>query len=298
MRELPLRLAILSTPRSGNIWVQHLLSALYHLERLAPNAPPYVSWHTLPPRCVLILHWRPEEQLRGRLRQHGFRWLTLARHPLDVLVSILHFVLHGPTDRWLLGQGGNEEAIVGVGPTSAAFLQYATGPRAAALLSITPAWWVCAEGLKLRYEDLVAHPETELQRLVEALGVRPLRSINEAIAANGLDTIRALHAPAAHHFWQGQPGLWRQVLPAAVARAIAAAHPGPLTQLGYTCDPDPTLSENRAEERWRELTWPGLVADLQQHRLLRTALRDLNTELAALKAENHRLRHQQKLLPA
>ena len=87
----------------------------------------------------------------------------LARHPLDVLVSILHFASHEPqTARWLDGEGGDESSILGAEPASAAFLASATGPRARALLAVTPEWWPHG-GVAVRYEDAVGSPEAALE---------------------------------------------------------------------------------------------------------------------------------------
>jgi hypothetical protein len=50
----------------------------------------------------------------------------LARHPLDVLVSMLNFIRHEPlTARWLEGNAEIPKTLVGQAPTSENFLNYA-----------------------------------------------------------------------------------------------------------------------------------------------------------------------------
>jgi hypothetical protein len=51
------RIAILSTLRSGNMWLRRLLGAIYDLEELSANTPAAVPWNELPKACVLQLHW-------------------------------------------------------------------------------------------------------------------------------------------------------------------------------------------------------------------------------------------------
>lgn len=267
MSHLPsLRLALISTPRSGNNWLQHLLSTAYDLPRLSADTLPQVDWARLPPRCALILHWPRTPQLVDLLDQHGCRVLVLARHPCDVLLSILQFSLHHDPDRWLERSGGDERAIVGALPISPEFLAYATGPRAAALLDVSRQWWTEPGVQAVRYEELVANPQVRFEQVINALGVPPIRSAAEAVVTNTLTELRRQHAAARHHFWQGRPGIWRMLLPASIASAIFCAHRVLFRELGYECAADPALDEAQAEVNWYRLTWPRLVEDLQTTR--------------------------------
>ena len=137
-----LRVAIISTPRSGNTWLRHLLSRLYQAATIPFHSPIEIEWNKLPADCILQLHWHPEPSFLAHLESGGFRVVVLARHPLDVLISILHFALTDQTLRWLEGEGGNERPIFGAMPRSTAFTDYATGPRAKALLAISHEWYV------------------------------------------------------------------------------------------------------------------------------------------------------------
>lgn len=252
-----LRLAVIGSPRSGNMWLRRLLVALYGLEERSAHTPREVPWRELPERCVLQIHWHPELPFRRRLRAAGFRPVVLVRHPLDALVSILHFAGHEPeTARWLDGEKGDESSIVGLDPTSPAFRDYAVGPRAQALLSVSPAWWGRAV-FATRYVDLVEAPERELARLVAALGEPTVVSPAEAVERV---TFAGLAREAANrHFWQGRPGHWRELLPAEQAHAIGAAYEGLLRRFGYTVEPDPALTPEIARARWAERAAPPAV---------------------------------------
>jgi hypothetical protein len=244
-----LRLAVVSTPRVGNMWLRRQLVALFGLEERSAHTPDEVCWESLPDACVLQLHWPRTRHFARTLEQHGFRVLVVARHPLDVLLSILHFAAHEPeTNRWLDGAFGGERSIVGVDPSSGAFRAYATGRRARALIDVSSQWW--ERGLvSIRYEDLVAEPAVELGRIVDALGVTP--SLPPKAVA-GVVTFGSLREEAVNqHFWQGRPNHRRELLPPEVATELARPYRRVLGRLGYDVQPDPRLSHEEAAALWQ-----------------------------------------------
>jgi hypothetical protein len=291
-----LRVAVVSTPRSGSTWLSKLLAVAYDLPDRAVHNPSEVDWQQLPPGLVLQLHWRRTPPFLARLEENGFRVLTVARHPLDVLISVLHFALHDrSTARWLEGEEGNERAICGVMPCSAAFRAYATGRRAAALLSVSREWWADAAALRVRYEDLVARPHDELERLADALGEAPRVAAAEALAATTIPRLRQ-RLGSDHHCWQGQPGLWRGLLPADHARAIADAHADSLADFGYVCDPDSALGAAEADANWVRLVWSDLAEKLPGVQLAERRVAEARAWLAASEQALGELRGQHATL--
>jgi hypothetical protein len=276
-----LRLALISTPRTGNNWLLNLLSRVYGLPGFSPTSLPNVPWQDLPPECAIILHWRRTPELVKLLQIHRFQAITMARHPLDVLLSILHFTLREPTDGWLEGEGGNEQPILGLAPGSQGFLDYACGPRARALLGVTGDWWDAPDCLQVRYEDLVENPKLVMERLAEALGVPPRFSPEAAAASTTLPRLRAQFTDRQHHFWQGKPGLWKELLPHDHAQQIARTHEECFHHLGYVWDPDPGLTSEEAEAHWWTLLGTqGTVPVLQK--TLTQVKRDLEITRARL----------------
>jgi hypothetical protein len=253
-RPANLRLLIVSTPRVGNTWTRILLTKLYGFDEV-PNGelfvhdPSQVPWDNLPPRCILQLHWHRVEPFLTLLRKHRFRSLTLVRHPLDVLISVLQLSQHTTeTACWLGSEGGDESPILGASPRSDAFLSYATGPRAKALLSVSLEWWNSPRVLKARYEDLVQDTTGCYRSLTAALGHVESQRLEAAIASCALD--RLVTATTGPHFWQGKPGLWKSLIPADEAHAITAAHEKVFRTFGYKCDPDYNLTAAQADANW------------------------------------------------
>ncbi|MEX2236928.1 MAG: sulfotransferase domain-containing protein [Dehalococcoidia bacterium] len=302
-----LRIAIVSTGRSGTTWLQLLLSHLYDaapvgardwdattgsfatdggaglVGRLIQRAAgqDYATWPqfwgSLPSRAIIHAHWHAHPPLVEELADRGVPVVTMARHPLDVLISHLAWVNRNQSEDLGLS------FLRGATPTSEAFLDFATGKLAQWLLAITPGWWLREGVARVRYEDLADDPQRELKALAEALGLERRLSVEDALAAAGRESLQqkasgvagflpspvrgrllALWAGLSRgsrrafveqhrerkHYWQGTPGLWREFLPAESARTIAAAHQQSFECLGYDCDPDPNLTPAEAEANW------------------------------------------------
>lgn len=280
----PLRFAIISTPRSGNTWLLHVLARLTGGPPVAVYNPSDLDWPALPSPCVLQVHWHPTAAFLGLLEQHGFRVVVLARHPLDVLISILHFALHEPTARWLEGEAGNERPVYGAMPCSTAFQDYAAGKRTAALLSVTPEWWLRPDSHRLRYEDMVADAHTVVQRLVDGLAFTPAVSVADALEATTIPKMRVA-TDNNPHFWQGKTGLWKKLLTAEVAGRVARTHADVFANLGYEVDADPSLTPAEADENWLKLVWSDLSEELQNVRRNRRAMAELQAKFQSSQAE-------------
>jgi hypothetical protein len=278
-----LRLAILSTPRSGNTWVRESLAALYDLEQISGHLPNQIDWENLPRRCVIQIHWYPWPKFLARLERLRIRPVALARHPLDILLSWLNYAYYVHLEGYCQGSGVCTEcAIVGALPTSETFLDYARGEPGRLLLCYTPAWWDRPGVLRARYEELVAEPEAAFGSLVGQVDEPPRRSIAEVVESTSIRRLKPSQEVWQYHYWQGQPGLWRAMLPAAEARAIAAANPEPFEALGYACDPDEALEGAQADLNWFRLQ---LDSTREHLALERAKHRQKAKDLAALEGE-------------
>ena len=219
--DAPLRIALLGTPRSGNTWLRLLVGAATGIPTVAMHERTDSALAELPRECVVQIHWRREPDFLNLLAAHGFRVLTIARHPLDVLVSILQFAIHdSESDRWLLGRGGDESGLFGAMPGSRAFAEYGTGDRARELFGVTGDWWEQPGATSVRFEELVRDPIGQLLRLRNLFRPDSTADLSEIVARHELAELRTNSFNS--HFWKGQPGLWRQLLTAEIAGEIAA----------------------------------------------------------------------------
>jgi hypothetical protein len=277
----PLRLAVVSTPRSGNTWLRMMLARLYDVPELAVHRLAPGDWAGLPTACVLQLHWRRTPEFEAELATHGFRVVVIVRHPLDVLVSVLQFAVHNPeAQEWLAGENGDERPLWGVTPAGPAFAAYAVSPRAASLLAVSREWAARPDAVTVRYEELVAGPAGVLVSVAGRLGVAPVTDPAAAVAECGMGKLRPGNFNS--HYWQGRPGLWREVVPAESARAIAVAHAGVFADLGYAADADQDLTPAAAEARWAELAGAKLSQTLLDGRAAREDLVKARREFDSL----------------
>lgn len=249
------RVAIISSPRSANTWLRRLLVEFLALEERPVHTPGELDWSRVPERCVLQLHWPRVPELTQRLDAHGFHICVLVRHPLDTLISILHFAAHEPdTARWLDGAHGDERTIAGADPCSDAFVDYAIGPRAHALLGVTPQWWTTPGVDRLRFEELISRPVSTLERLASNTGAVPVMSAADAVRT--VSFARMQQEGDKEHFWRGQPGLWRALLPTAQAEPIAQSYRAHADRFHYDLTADPRLTPGTARRNWHTVARP------------------------------------------
>lgn len=247
----PLRIAIMSTPRSGTTWLRNLLAEALSCHTFSVHHPDAVDWTSQPARTVCQLHWLPDDDLLRAWRTHGVRVVSIARHPLDVLVSILNFAQEArETGRWLGGLGGDEERLRGATPVSPEFVEYAESERAGALLSVTPAWWSRPGTVRVRYEQLREESSDEIAVIARELG-EPVLGGTTTVTMQDLteqDPARSFH------FWRGNPGDWHSLLTQDVADRIVSRHRQVFDALGYDeVNADPALDPTTAERNWYEL---------------------------------------------
>ena len=175
--------------------------------------------------------------------------MTVARHPLDVLISILHFCIYeSESEHWLLGAGGSESGIQAAMPRSRPFVEYATGPRAAALLAVTPDWWGRPDVLGIKYEDCIRDTDAELRRIEAAFG--PVRDGSRAVVIEACSLGELRKGAINNHFWKGSPGLWRALLPAAETAEIAPAVPVFVRPSAPRPGRSPRLRQTAIDCRW------------------------------------------------
>lgn len=246
------RIAVMSTPRVGNAWLRTILNKFLGAETAAFHHPRDIPWEELSGGFVMQLHWPPTDELVAKLRDNRFSIVTLARHPADVLLSILQYSQRAAeTHRWLGGSGGDEAVLRGADPSTEAFRSYVRSQRARDLLSLSPTW-SAVEGCRLvRYEDLVRDPLEHIEALGASFGLAPSHRAAIAVSASG---VRSAHSSGASHSRQGRPGSWRNLLSADVAREIATVHHEALALGAYDVQgASSELTDEAIRDRWSRL---------------------------------------------
>lgn len=247
-----MRIAIISTPRSGNTWLKRMLVSSCNGAELATHYPYEIDWASLPPENVILqFHWGRTSKLELLLEEHGFKVVVLQRHPLDVLISILQFARHEPqTAFWLAGDGGNEEAIHTASPLDSAFLEYAMSQRAKQLLSVSLQWSEWRDSHVVKYEDLVKDVDKVFGELVQKLRLQT-ENVDMAIQVNNIAALRKTSTN--NHFWQGKPNIWQKLIPIEYAKNIENFHQELFINSGYSAKSNHDLSPLQAQTNWEAL---------------------------------------------
>jgi hypothetical protein len=227
-----------------------MLAQAIGAKELAAHAPDEIPWNNLETPVIVAMHWRQTPEFREFLTRRGFETIVIVRNPLDILISILRFSQHEPaTAQWLAGEGGDESVLRGVDPASPQFLEYALSTRASLLLHVSAEWQAPAREV-LRYEDLVADPEGTLDLAVRSLNCKSVMSSREVERAHTPDFMKSL---SPHHFWKGEPGIWRRLIPADYRRAIYDRYADLFELWNFDCPDDFPLSREQAKANWKSL---------------------------------------------
>jgi len=241
------RLFLACTPRTGNTWFRKMVAQATGGVDAAAHSPSEIAWESVETPCIVAMHCHRTPAFQSFLADAGFDVLTMVRHPLDVLVSILHFSKYEPaTARWLEGEGGDESPLRCADPTSAEFLDYALSRRAALLLNVSSEWYSSAREV-VHYERLVADTAGTLDAILRRLGCSMHATADDVAIHNSLDRLRRF---SKYHFWRGEPGLWRRVIPASYQLSIYEGHRDLFELWGYPRPDESPLLAEEARETW------------------------------------------------
>ena len=245
-----MRIALISTPRSGNTWIRHLLADIYDLHQYAVHNPNDINWEELPTNLIVQIHWRNSQSFREDLIKNSFRVVTINRHPLDVLISILHFSQYeNDTKFWLGGYGGDESSLLGASPLSSSFLDYSVSKRAQALLGVTSDWMKIDSTISVSYEAMVDDQVNTLKSLTTVLGGNPV-GYDQAIRKNSIVELRKNSNN--YHFWQGKPNLWTELLTSQEVLYIRD-YQICLNDSEYNFEASKYLTSNMAISNWKSI---------------------------------------------
>ena len=234
------------------------MAEMFGLQQLAVHRPEDVPWNELPDNFILKLHWHRSDEFIQLLKKFKFQVVTIARHPLDTLISILQFAPKElQTALWLDRLEGDESGIHGLSPSDAKFLSYCEGRRAKALLDVTADWWLDPDVTQIKYEDLVSARDRTLSTLALKLCAPIKMLINQPDQQDRFSMASLRSTSSNGHFWQGLPGLWQRMFTTDDAIRLSLSHSNYIQLFGYSyqrahCNMDVNRESINAE--WNILT--------------------------------------------
>lgn len=264
-----------SYPKSGNTWVRCLLDSLGRsgeapdLARLGETCPNAATRHWI--EGVLELptsDLTPEELIAARIEaarsvgisSGGHCFLKVhdrydaAMFPSDLSAGAV-LILRDPRDvalSWAAHLGRDVDTAIGIMGCEGYMLGWPDQRLSPHLPQTVGSWsehavsWLDQEAiprLVLHYEDLLARPLEEANRLVDFLGLGlDGEVVSRAVRSCGFERLQGLEAqggfgerPAAMpaFFRQGRAGSWRRALSADQVTAIELRHGPVMRRLGY-----------------------------------------------------------------
>ncbi|NWJ96576.1 MAG: sulfotransferase domain-containing protein [Chloroflexi bacterium] len=238
-----LKILIISTPKTGNTWLKHLLATIYNLpvvylpgelvpENLVNPGPRWISHH----------HFYPQSSVTDWAEQNQVVLITTIRHPGDAFISLYNhsrnftvelFQLDSPAH--LMGRDNNHN-----GSNSIAYLKN----HFPHMLSISLSWMRSQKSIVVRYEDLWRDPVATLQKLTDTICEVPLNQLGLAVDLCSIALVRnSANAAQSKFFRTGKIGNWRKELSPEVMAIFRTLQPYPaqFAALGYTLDPNDPL---------------------------------------------------------
>jgi len=252
-----LRILILSTPKTGNTWLRHLLAGVYRLPQF--YVPPPIDCASLDKageRWVTHYHTRPNPELLSWIRRNRAVVITTIRHPGDVLISLYHHVHDFRSEtidqdflRGMLSTGFERRGIT----------TYAADQPFSADLDCSLEWMACEGTHTVRYEDLRADPVAALRELTSRIHPAPLERIEAAVEMCDIDVMRRRAGNFGGFFRQGRIGDWRQMLAPDVIELFRSQHPyaTQMARLGYSTEPADAAPPMRVPARRHPMTTLG-----------------------------------------
>ncbi len=232
---------LVSYPRSGNTWMRFLIHNLLHAEEPASftgidRGIPGIYRHTdralrhLPGPRILKSHERFDPRYK--------KVIYIARDPRDVLISYYHYHLKlgRINETYSLDEyashfvAGELDSFGSWGENAGSWLEARRG----------------SEGfLLLRYEDLLKHPERELDKVASLLQANvPDEQLARAVSLSSAEHMRVLEKEGSWKAMKNtridkafvrsaREGVWKHELPAASVAKVEAAWGGLMRELGY-----------------------------------------------------------------
>jgi hypothetical protein len=249
-----LRILILSTPKTGNTWLRHLLAGVYRLPQF--YVPPPLDCAKLDKageRWVTHYHTRPNRELLSWIRTNRAVVVTTIRHPGDVLLSLYHHI-HEFRNETL--DHNFLRRMVSTGFERRGMTTYAADQPFSADLDCSLEWMAYEGTHTVRFEDLRADPVATLRELTSRIHPAPLERMEAAVEMCDIDVMRRMAGDFSGFFRQGRIGDWHARLPPDVVEVFRKLHPyaAQMARLGYSMDPVSTVPAGRVPPRRHPMT--------------------------------------------
>jgi hypothetical protein len=232
-----LRVLLVATPKTGNVWLRSLLSEVYRLPVRDVSGDEFELPRVSRRRYVGQQHYMPRTELLEWGARAGITFVTLLRHPADVFVSYYHHVNRRASfiTRNGVHPGNPAFGMIGESLDSPAVLGYLETDFKKAL-GRSIAWAESGRALVVRYEDLHQSPVETLATLTD--DIYPVRRarLESAVSMCHIDTMRRRGGRFRQHCRRGVVDGWRDELGPTHLEIFRTVYAQEFARLGYSLD--------------------------------------------------------------
>jgi hypothetical protein len=231
------RILIAGPPKTGNVWIKHILAGVYDLKMLddvpggsASQFREFVEQNKFPNGTIFHQHFHPEPALFDAMNGNSPYLVTTIRNPYDTFVSLYYFAQRHP--QAFADEAHPVHMLVGKPiehPDVSAYLanQYRGN------LLLAEAWVKCGRSFVVRYEDLLKDPYNTVDLLtlqMEKVSPRRIRKYVDECSAKKLKK-RGGYWDV--HIRTATSGDWEKVLNQEHLRVLREHHSDLIKSTGY-----------------------------------------------------------------
>ena len=232
-----MRIIVVGTPKTGNTWVKHLLADVYNLP-IVTLKPEFDATEAAAagPSWISHQHYLPKHGLLTWAKANGVIFISVIRHPADVVISLWHHMQRRQVKNAEVTQPASvlKKAEEVASETTLTFVE----EEFSVYLNLSIAWLQVPGVLTLRYEELWGQPIETLTRLTDKIEPKSQESLKLSLGACELGLMQELLDPEKKLIRQGGTGAWRHILPDNIKAAFTQLDPYPaqFAALGYSMD--------------------------------------------------------------
>lgn len=238
-----MRILVAAPPKTGNVWLEKLLSLAFGLEWIR-SAPPFDYWGArdvsplsdfiasgqFPDHAICHQHYWPSDALFEIADQHGIALATTLRDPYDQFVS-WYFYIQNFSEAFVAADDPGQRAI-GKPIDDPAVLSL-LAEEFGAFLDQGLAWLDSGRTFVVRYERLHTAPEAVMKEAEATFDLRLVRPPSEALSGSSAENMRSQDANLQRHIRVGRSDAGREHLRPPHLDIFRERHAGRVRRLGY-----------------------------------------------------------------
>jgi len=233
------RIMLAGPPKTGNVWVKHILIATYGLRRLPAEHEPqdnaesfrrFVEAGRFEDGTIFHQHFRYSDEICDIAESLPAHVVTVLRNPYDTFVSFYHYIQRF-RERFIAADSSDARVIDKPidAPEVLELLKGTFGYH----LVLANEWLQSGRSIVVRYEELHADPSRAVKQLTDQIEPVDALRIRDAIDHTGADQMRKRNDMLARHIRAATIDDWKNHLTEPHLEIFRTHHAALVQGLGY-----------------------------------------------------------------